>query len=64
MAKSKPKMGRPRCKARDEAITNGHVTYFTGKPCYRGHIAPRYTKNGTCKTCEGLKYNRLYKDEG
>ena len=27
------------------------ATYFTGKPCKRGHISPRYAGNQTCVAC-------------
>lgn len=33
------------------AIRNGDKTYFTGKPCKRGHIAPRYVSTTTCLEC-------------
>jgi hypothetical protein len=35
---------------RKEAITTGSDLYFTGKPCSRGHIAPRKAK-GACIEC-------------
>lgn len=34
-----------------EARERGLPTYFTGKPCVRGHITYRYTKNGVCNQC-------------
>jgi hypothetical protein len=39
----------------------GHRTYFTGKPCRRGHLAERITANKTCVECRKLwarKYQR------
>lgn len=36
-------------------------TYFTGKPCPRGHIAPRLTSNCYCLECnneDGYEWNR------
>ena len=36
---------------RKSARASGAKTYFTGKPCSNGHIAPRYTKSGACKEC-------------
>lgn len=36
---------------RAEAIKNNQTLYFTGKPCKYGHIAHRFTNNGTCKEC-------------
>jgi len=35
---------------RREAIALGLKTYFTGKPCPKGHISARY-RNGGCITC-------------
>lgn len=35
---------------RAEAMACGATQYFTGKPCKRGHIAPRETK-GNCSEC-------------
>lgn len=37
-----------------EAKKQGLTTYFTGKPCKRGHIAERHV-NGGCKECDRLK---------
>jgi hypothetical protein len=37
-------------KTRAEAKATGATHYFTGKPCVRGHIAPRKTK-GCCIEC-------------
>jgi hypothetical protein len=39
-------------KARKGAKLIGSPTYFTGKVCKQGHIAPRRTHNGECKTCQ------------
>lgn len=36
---------------RNLAKAAGHVTYQTGKPCNKGHIAPRYTSTGSCSLC-------------
>ena len=36
------------------------MTYFTGQPCLRGHIAARWTKNSTCKDCERAKGQTEY----
>ena len=35
---------------REEAKRTGAKFYFTGKPCTRGHVAPRKTK-GCCTEC-------------
>ena len=37
-----------------EAKAQGLTTYFTGKPCKRGHVAERHV-NGGCKECDMLK---------
>jgi hypothetical protein len=34
-----------------KAIEAGDMFYFTGKPCKRGHVAPRYTKTHSCLNC-------------
>lgn len=36
---------------RHERAQDGHKTYFTGKPCKRGHLCPRYVSNGACTQC-------------
>jgi hypothetical protein len=33
------------------AQERGSTRYFTGKPCHKGHIAPRFTASGTCLVC-------------
>jgi len=35
----------------DAARTAGSTRYFTGKPCKRGHIGPRYTAGKNCCEC-------------
>ena len=37
---------------RAEARRLGARHYFTGKPCLNGHIARRFTSQGSCETCE------------
>lgn len=37
--------------AREEAISLGKSTYFTGKPCKHGHIAERRVSTKTCVQC-------------
>jgi hypothetical protein len=41
----------PKQSARAAALANGDKTYFTGKPCRRGHVTARYTMTGICKDC-------------
>ena len=36
---------------RDLAKLNGYLTYFTGKPCKRGHISDRRVSNYICIQC-------------
>lgn len=36
---------------RQAAITKQEMYFFTGKPCKRGHVVKRYTKNGACYEC-------------
>lgn len=36
---------------REQAIQQGLQHYFTGKPCSRGHIAPRFVSSFGCKEC-------------
>lgn len=36
---------------RKQARTSGDDKYFTGKPCIRGHISPRYTRSKMCQSC-------------
>jgi hypothetical protein len=43
---------------RREAKAAGLKKYFTGKPCSRGHVLPRYTSGG-CEECERVR-NREY----
>lgn len=42
-----------------DARSNGHLYYFTGKPCHRGHVGLRKVKGrGSCVECTKL-LNRL-----
>ena len=55
-----------------EAKEAGLMMYYTGKPCRRGHVAPRYVNSKLCLTCNkinsskgNIKRNqvgRVYKD--
>lgn len=53
--------------SRQEAISQGLSTYFTGKPCKNGHISPR-TITGACIQCRtewgkseaGRQYQKEY----
>lgn len=38
--------------ARIAAAQRGQVTFSTGTPCRRGHLAPRYVLSGQCTICK------------
>lgn len=40
--------------SRSEANALGQKRYFTGKPCSKGHVEPRFTKCGRCISCAAL----------
>lgn len=44
-------MANRRCNEYHEALASGNLTYFTGKPCKHGHIAPRLTSTQVCTQC-------------
>jgi hypothetical protein len=37
---------------RELATNKGSRFFFTGEPCKRGHLAPRYTSTGQCVDCQ------------
>ena len=39
---------------RKDAVLKGIKSYFTGKPCLRGHISRRSTDSGSCRECRRL----------
>jgi hypothetical protein len=41
--------------SRADAIAKGSTRYFTGKPCRRGHIAPRSVASRCCAVCGAAK---------
>ena len=43
---------------RKDAVLKGSKSYFTGKPCLRGHIARRDTGSGSCRECKRLIISR------
>ena len=48
---------------RQEAINQGLRFYYTGKPCSKGHYAPRYIDGRTCTMCDAYyppDYNYIY----
>lgn len=46
--------------SRAAAIKAGAKTYFTGKPCKRGHVSERYAANGTCIECFNARQRAAY----
>jgi len=44
---------------RDIAKENNEPTYFTGKPCRRGHVSLRRTSNYICVQCASEVYNKI-----
>ena len=45
---------------RSEARANGLSHYCTGKPCKRGHIAPRRVSDTNCMECERQRLRQEY----
>lgn len=45
-----------RVMAKEQGLTR----YFTGKPCSKGHIAPRLISNWSCVVCHRNKVNNYY----
>jgi hypothetical protein len=45
-------------RSRIAAKAEGLPLYFTGIPCIRGHVAPRFTSNFGCKVCAAAKTAR------
>lgn len=44
-------MSLPLPISRKDAKLKGLTKYFTGKPCGSGHVAERWSGNGSCKEC-------------
>lgn len=44
--------------SRAEALTSKYKHFFTGQPCFRGHISRRYVSNGACVDCLSEKAGR------
>lgn len=40
---------------RRDAFKTGKRHYFTGRPCMRGHLAPRFVTNGGCTECQNWR---------
>lgn len=46
--------------SRKSAKAAGVLRYFTGKPCKRGHLAPRHVGKKDCVLCRPLDYKAWY----
>ena len=46
--------------SRKKAKELNSLSYFTGKACPHGHVAPRRTDNGACTECQSLARKSLY----
>jgi hypothetical protein len=44
----------PLPSTRAEALQARSLHYATGRPCKRGHVATRYTPDGSCSACRAL----------
>lgn len=51
-------MPMPKSHARIAADLRAEATYSTGKPCRRGHVAPRRISNYVCTECERVHLDR------
>ena len=47
---------------RQEAMEQGLVRFFTGKPCKYGHVSERKTKNFRCLECHKVDMRKRYAD--
>lgn len=56
-------MANKRSVERDTAIASGRQTYFTGKPCKRGHISDRFTSTHTCVECSRMDLYQSDRDK-
>lgn len=48
---------------RKSALDLGLTTYFTGKPCKRGHVSERKVDSGVCVECS-VGYTRAWRENG
>ncbi|MCS0631653.1 hypothetical protein NX786_20205 [Telluria mixta] len=46
-----------------EAIKEGLKRFFIGEMCKLGHISPRYTGNGECVVCSGMRNKERYAND-
>jgi len=40
--------------SRRDALAHSASYFYTGKPCRRGHVGPRFTANSACVICERM----------
>lgn len=45
-----------------QAVQDGQLTYFTGRPCRHGHIAERHVANRTCCECGRERSRDAYRE--
>jgi hypothetical protein len=45
---------------RKEAVQLGQSTFFTGRPCPRGHLSPRRVSNQSCILCDKQNSHNSY----
>lgn len=41
---------------RQQALAEGLMYYFTGKPCKHGHISKRFTNGRQCAECNNARH--------
>jgi hypothetical protein len=46
---------------RYDAQMRGFKRFYTGQPCFRGHVAERYTSNGACISCQNFSTPKKHK---
>jgi hypothetical protein len=46
--------------SREEALSSGHIHYFTGVPCKHGHIDARFASTASCVSCNREGQKRFY----
>lgn len=44
-------MKKKKILLKSDAIVQGKMVFYTGKPCRAGHIAQRYVTSGRCIEC-------------
>lgn len=52
----------PEIIRRKEALAQGLVRHYTGKPCKYRHVAERFVASGTCCVCAALILRKRYND--